>query len=119
MAYKKESNVPVSDSLIGTWELRADVNGITGHVTNHKAGKDTIITFTSNTYESRAKGKLVKSGTYIVKRDTFYLDHTMKNKIIYDNLPNDISTFFEISNNQLSFIIDAYDAHGVTYQRIK
>lgn len=119
VACNKESNIPVSDSLIGTWELRMDINGMTGHVTHHKAGNDTIIKFTSNTYESRAKGKLIKSGTYVVKRDTFSLDHTLKNKIIYDDIPDNISTFFGISDNQLSFIIDAYDAPGVVYERIK
>ena len=119
MACKKESNVPVSDSLRGTWELRDDVNGMTGRVTHHKAGNDTTIKFTSDTYESRAGGKLIKSGTYIVKKDTFHLDHTLKNKIIFDNQQNGISTFFEISDNKLSFIIDAYDAPGLVYERIK
>ncbi len=119
IACKKESNVPVSGSLVGTWELRTDINGMTGHVTQHKAGNDTIIKFTSNTYESSAKGKIIQSGTYSVKKDTFSLDHTLKNKIIFDNQPSALSTFFEISNNQLNFEIDAYDAPGAVYERIK
>lgn len=119
VACKKENNLPVSDSLIGTWELRIDINGMTGYATHHKAGNDTIIKFTSNTYQSSAKGKVIQSGTYIVKKDTFSLDHTLKNKIIFDNQPSALSTFFEISNNQLNFEIDAYDAPGAVYERIK
>jgi hypothetical protein len=118
VACKKESP-PASTSLVGTWELTADINGMTGHVAHHKAGNDTTITFTSSAYESRENGKMIKSGTYIVKRDSFYIYHMMKDRIIFDNISDNIRTFFEISGNQLSFIIDAYDAPGVIYVRIK
>jgi hypothetical protein len=115
-----KKDAPVSDSLAGTWELRIDVNGLSGRATYHKTGNDTLAIFTDNTYAFYQKNNLVKSGTYQIKRDTFSLDHTLKNRIIYDHQDQGtIRNFFDIQNNQLSFFIDAYDAPSVTYQRLK
>ena len=114
-----KKNIPVPDSLQGTWELRIDVNGLSGHATYHKAGNDTLMKFTDNRYESYEKGKLIRSGTYQVKRDTFHIINTIKYRIIYDNNDDMTHQFFDIENNQLSFFLDAYDAPSVIYERIK
>lgn len=114
---KKE--VPVSDSLTGTWELSVDVGGWSG-VHNHKPGNDTLAVFTSGTYSFYQKGTLVKSGNYSTKKDTIYMYGTLGNRIIFDG--QDVGSpheFFEIKNNQLTLFIDAYDAGSTTYRRIK
>lgn len=112
--------LPISDSLTGTWEMHIDVNGMTGKPTYHKPGNDTLIKFTDKTYAYYQKDKLIRSGTYLVKKDTFLIGQTIKNRIIYDNqINNSIAEFIEIKNNQLTFFIDADDAPSVTYQRIK
>ncbi|MBS1530670.1 MAG: hypothetical protein JSU01_10205 [Bacteroidetes bacterium] len=114
---KKESRV--SNSLTGTWELYMDVNGFTGHATYHKAGNDTLAVFTETTYSFFDGSKLVKSGTYYVKKDTSFLFNRLSNRIIFDG--NTVSTreFFDIQNNQLSFWLDANDAGSSTYKRVR
>jgi len=115
-----KKDVPLSDSLTGTWELRIDVNGMTGQPTYHKTGNNTLMKFTADHYEFYQKNKLTQSGTYQIKRDTFLLDHTLKYRIVLDGLDDTgFRNFFEIKNNQLTFLIDAYDAPSVIYQRIK
>lgn len=114
-----KKDLPVSDSLKGTWELWTDINGWTGKPTYHKPGNDTLVTFTETKYQFSAQGKIINSGTYKVKQDTFSLDHTVKNTIVYDNQANDLKVFFAIKDNQLSFFIDAYDAPTTIYRRLK
>ena len=114
-----KKDTPVSDSLTGAWELWTDINGMTGKPTYHKPGNDTLVTFTETKYQFSAQGKIVRSGSYKVKQDTFSLDHTVKNTIVYDNQTNDIKIFFAIKDNQLSFFIDAYDASSTIYRRLK
>jgi hypothetical protein len=114
-----KKDIPVSNSLIGTWELREDINGLSGKPTYHKKGNDSLIVFTPSNYELRENGKTVNSGTYVVKRDSFHVWNTIKDRIIWDNETDTFRTFFEINNNQLSIMIDANDAPSVIYQRIK
>lgn len=115
----KKDVVPLSSSLIGTWELSVDFNGMTGKPTYHKKGNDTTIKFTVSNYQFMIKGNIWRSGTYTVKQDSFSIDHTIKSRIIYDSETGAIRTFYDVSNNQLSFFLDAYDSPSVTYQRIK
>jgi len=114
-----KKDVPLSSSLTATWELSVDFNGMTGKPTYHKKGNDTTIKFTANNYQFLVKGNIWRSGTYTVKQDSFSIDHTIKSRIIYDNETDTFRTFFDISNNQLSFFLDAYDSPSVTYQRIR
>jgi hypothetical protein len=114
---KKE--VPVSDSIVGTWELSIDGGGWTP-VVQHKPGNDTLAVFTSTTYAFYQHNKLIRSGSYMVRKDTSYLYNQLKNRIIYDGQDTAYAReFFDIQNNQLSFFIDAYDAGSTTYRRIK
>ncbi|MGZ3751265.1 MAG: hypothetical protein ACXVB0_07100 [Mucilaginibacter sp.] len=115
----KKDAIPVSASLIGTWELRENISGQTGQPTHYNTGNGNIMKFTATNYEIYSTNSLVKSGTYKVKKDTFSLDHTLRDRIIYDNQDNSIRTFFAIENNQLNLFIDAYDAPSVIYQRVK
>jgi len=118
LALSCKKDVPISDSLTGTWELRQDGGGWSA-IINHKPGNDTLVIFTGTTYSFYNKSKLVRSGPYTVKKDTSYMYGGLKNRIIFDGNTNDIREFFDIQNNKLSLWIDAYDAPTVTYQRIK
>jgi hypothetical protein len=114
----KKDKIPVSDSLTGTWELSVDGGGW-GPIIHHKPGNDTLAVFTATTYAFYDGKQLVKSGTYITKKDTSYLYNQLKNRIIFDGQSDDIHQFYDIGNNQLSFFIDANDAGSTTYRRIK
>jgi len=94
---------------------------MTGKATYHKPGNDTLIKFNpDSTYAFYDHNTITQSGNYTVRKDTFYLDHTLKNRIIFEAQgPGFGDEFFDISNNQLSLFLDAYDAGGVTYRRIK
>lgn len=114
-----KKDVPVSDSLIGTWELSVDVGGWSG-THYHKPGNDTLIKFTDNTYAFYQKGKLIKSGTYVTKMDTSYVYQSQKHRIIFDDEnANYTHEFYDIKDNELSLFIDAYDADIATYRRIE
>ena len=117
----KKSVIPISDSLAGTWELSMDVNGFTGSVTHHKPGNDTLMTLTADgNYAFYDHNKITKSGKYTVQQDTSYLYNALKNRIIFDHEDSGFTReFFDISNNQLSFFLDANDGPGVVYRRIK
>lgn len=116
----KKDKIPVSDSIVGTWELSMDVNGMTGHVTHHKPGNDTLAIFTADgKFSFYNRSTLARSGSYTVKQDTFSLDHTLKNRIVFDGDYADSREFFDISNNLLNMYMDAYDSGGVGYRRIK
>ncbi len=118
----KKDKIPISDSIVGTWELSGDVNGFSGRVTVHTPGNDTLVIFTADgKYSHYDHSTLSVSGTYTVKLDTNSVDHTVKNRIIF-NGNADLREFFEISNNQLSLYLDptqVSDAGGVGYRRIK
>ena len=115
-----KKDVPLSASLTGTWELSLDVSGMTGHVTHHKPGNDTLMRFTADgKYSFYDHNQLTGSGTYTVKQDTYSMDHTLKNRIIFDNVYDNTHEFFDISNNELNLFLDAYDAPGIGYRRVK
>jgi hypothetical protein len=116
----KKDKIPVSSSLAGTWELSLDVNGMTGHVTHHKSGNDTLAIFTTDgKYSFYNRNDLFRSGSYTVKQDTYSMDHTVRSRIIFDNAYDNSHEFFDIQNNLLNMYVDAYDAGGVGYRRIK
>jgi hypothetical protein len=117
----KKDKIPVSNSLAGTWELSMDVNGMTGYVTHHKPGNDTLMTFTADgSYSFYNHKTLTRSGKYTVRQDTSYLYNALKTRIIFDYEDSGFTRqFFDINNNQLSLFLDAYDAGGVVYRRIK
>jgi len=117
----KKDAIPLSNSLAGTWELSIDINGLSGKPTYHKAGNDTLMMFTGDgKYSFYDHDKLTKSGTYIVRLDSSYLYHALKNHIIFNGEDSGFTReFFDINNNQLSFFLDANDGPGVVYRRIK
>jgi hypothetical protein len=119
----KKDKIPVSNSIVGTWELSADINGMTGDVTPHKPGNDTLAIFTTDgKYSYYDRSTLRSSGSYTVKQDTNSMDHAVKNRIIFDGNDTGTPLLFDISNNELSIYIDpseVIDGGGVGYRRIK
>jgi|SRR5579872_1607650 len=119
----KKDKIPVSNSIVGTWELSSDVNGFSGRVTVHKPGNDTLAIFTADgKYSHYDHSILSASGTYTVTLDTNSMDHTVKNRIIFNGNDADAHEFFDISNNELSMYLDpseVSDSGGVSYRRIK
>ncbi len=111
VACKKEVT---SASVTGTWELRMDGGGWTP-VTHYPAGNGRLITFTNTTYEIDSVGKTIGSGTYKIIKDKCLLTQETSDRIIYNNVNDNVKTFIKISNDTLSFIIDAYDASASVY----
>ncbi len=108
------SKEKVTVNLSGNWELRVAYNGLGGS-TNYPAGNGYISRFTFDTYEVDSVGKIISSGTYKIIPDKSYITGKTENRIIYDNNTNDIRTFIQLSNDTLSFFIDAYDAGSSSY----
>lgn len=115
-----QKDLPALTELAGTWELRTDVNGQSGKPTYYAAGNGRIIKFTPTTYEFYEHGKVTRSGSYTIKRDTFHIQNQLGNRIIYDNASEDgVHIFFSIENNKLNLAPDVYDGGAVIYERIQ
>jgi len=118
-AFSCKKEIPVSDSLTGTWELSVDYTGWGGTHT-HKPGNDTTVVFTDAKYTFSAKGTIVRSGAYTTKKDTIHIYNQLGNRIVFDgDDPNYIHEFYTIQNNQLTIFDDANDGGGTTYRRLK
>jgi hypothetical protein len=112
---KKENN-SFEKKLEGTWELSSFTSGLTGKNTSVNAGNGTIYKFTAIQFQKFDNGQLIKSGTFIIKKDTIQLVNRIGNKIIFNNESGGM--FFELDESYLSFFIDAPDGGGTTYKRI-
>lgn len=112
----KKSNSD-SISILGEWELRTTINGLTGIQTNYSSGNSSILKFDKSNFEIYSNGQLVNSGSYIIIKDTNTLTHSLANRIIYNNETNSIKTFVEIDSEELTIYSDANDGPTAIYLR--
>ena len=103
LSCKKDNQVAISDNLVGSWEFRGiacfcapNINTISPSPGNGNI----LYFFENNTYKHFQKTQLVKSGTYEIKKETFF--GTPVNRIIYDSDTTAMKTFFKIENNKLT-----------------
>lgn len=47
------------------------------------------------------------------------LQNKLMDAIVFDNVTDTVTTFIEVSGNQLFLSIDAYDADSAAYERIE
>ena len=113
-------------SIVGIWELRQAQNGMTPLI-NYSSGNGNILQFTDSTYKRYKDGNLTITGHYIIIRDTSVTTETglaispgqFIYRIIFDGDVTSHKTFFEISNNSLTFLSGFFPIDGgssVVYQ---
>ena len=115
LSCKKEK---VSQSLIGTWELRTAYNG-QGGKTDYAAGNGHLLKFTATTYQVYSGGSLLKSGMYTLVKDSSYMLGKIADRIVYDGEQNSVRSFAEIKSTNLTLTVDAYDGPSALYARIE
>lgn len=64
LSFRKESLI--TNSLVGKWELKTEINGMTGKLIEYSPGNGAILVFTKNNYKTISTGKVINSGTYKV-----------------------------------------------------
>ena len=101
-------------SINGTWEIRTSQNGITP-VVHYAPGNDSLLVFTSTTYAVYSKGKVVKSGTYVIVEDNSLPQQpggSPSHRIIYDSNMNVNSVFVQVSGNTLTIVYGDFEVDG-------
>ncbi len=114
---KKQGASPSID-ITGKWELRVVSGGWSGTHTYPK-GNGNIYVLTATRYQIYSGGNLLKQGTYTLTKKTSMLQNKLMDAIVFDNVTDTVTTFIEVSGNQLFLSIDAYDADSAAYERIE
>ena len=104
-------------NLIGKWELRSTLNGLTGARTDHPAGNGSFLKFSEVRYESYFNDQLIKSGSFRIVMDRSAITEEPTQRIIYDNETDAVKSFIRIDGNELTVWIDAYDGPSMVYER--
>jgi hypothetical protein len=113
---KKES---YTNSLIGTWELRASSGSMTPEKI-YLPGNGTRLRFTADSYEIYQDNQFVRGGQYQVVKDgnvsvTVCLQfdsNRFTERIVYDNDVLRPSPYFEIKDDVLTLIAGCYALDG-------
>ncbi|WP_214226454.1 hypothetical protein [Pedobacter sp. B4-66] len=119
IACKKKETEKDMISIIGKWELRTDINGLTGKKTDYPNGNGNIIVFTKSNYQNYSGQKLIKSGTYKIVREISTTTKVLGNRIIYDGETDAVRLFIDIHDGNLNLNIDAVDGPGSIYKGIE
>ena len=128
---KNESKVDNinSNSIAGTWELRQAQRGMIGTI-EYSPGNGDILKFSDSGYENYTNGNLIKSGHYILIRDTSVEAEVglviptgqFTNRIILNSDFTSRKTFIEVLNNKLTFLSGFFPLDGgsdVAYERME
>lgn len=120
--------IDLSNSPVGTWELRQTSAAMNPVVSNYPAGNGNILKFVNGNYEKYLNGQLVSSGRYSIISDPtvgtsvclVFPAGQFSNRIVYDSNNNAPKEFIQILNGKLVFVSGCYaiDAgHRSEYQR--
>ncbi len=112
---KKEA-LPVK--MNGTWELRTEYSGWVGTI-QYLAGNGQTWVFNGSGYAKKDNGLVLESGYFILVKDTMRLTGRIADRLILNDNYNGLPVFVSLSNDRLSFSIDAVDAGGSEYQKIQ
>jgi hypothetical protein len=118
-----------SNSIVGIWELRQAQNGMIPTI-EYSPGNGDILKFSDSTYENYTNGNLIKSGHYILIRDTSVEAEVglviptgrFTNRIIFNSDFASRKTFIEVSNNKLTLLSGFFPLDGGSnqlYEKIK
>jgi hypothetical protein len=113
----KKDDFEPTPSIVGTWELKTGISGMTGKSTDYPSGNGSILKFTDSSFEIYFDHKLVNSGSYKVVSDTSGLTQEKANRIVYND-QKDVRNFFNLKEGKLNMWIDAYDAPSSIFIKI-
>ncbi len=113
----KKEGVNNGQPIVGSWELRTAISGMTGVQTNYAPGNGNTLEFGKITYHTFNASQLVKSGTYKIIKDTSRINQQIFDRIVYDNELNTANSFFKIEGSSMTIWIDGYDAPAIIYER--
>ncbi|NRF40210.1 hypothetical protein [Pedobacter foliorum] len=119
IACKKKEMEKDMISIVGKWELRTVINGLTGQKTDYPNGNGNIIVFTKSNYQNYSGQKLIKSGTYKIVKEISAITNVMGNRIIYDDETDAVRLFIDTHDGNLNLNIDAIDGSGTIYKGIE
>lgn len=110
----------MTTALESRWELRK-VSGMS--TVTYPPGNGNILQFTGSRYQIYQNGALVKSGAYLVIKDTtvntstclIFAPGRFANRIIYDSNYNITRTFEETCNNQLTIVSGCFAYDGGSF----
>lgn len=106
-----------SSSLEGSWELKSEINGTTGNKTEYQTGNGNLIIFSKTDYQIYSNHQLIKSGNFKIVEENSIVTNIKGNRIIFDNEPEQIRTFFKVKDEALELYIDAFDGSASLYTR--
>jgi hypothetical protein len=126
---KNETAKNITNYVIGAWELRQAQNGMTPTI-NYSSGNGNILKFSNSTYEKYTNNNLIKTGYYVIIEDTsvgaevglVIPSGQFNHRIVYDNDFASRKTFFQVSNDKLTFLSGFVPLDGgsdVLYQKIE
>lgn len=119
LLFSCKKDQPLTGELVGEWELRESVNGLTGIKTSHSAGNGTMLKFTSTNYEILEAGSSINKGSYTIRKYVSYITKKEENQIVYDGKTDVIQSYFIVNAHSLTISIDAHDGSVAIYTRVK
>lgn len=114
LSCKKDSS---SAKLIGEWELRSSINGMTGAQTEYPMDNGMALKFSERAYERYLSGKLINSGSYRTIMDSSIITNGLAERIIYDEELDTPKSFVKVEANRMTIWIDGYDAPSLGYEK--
>jgi hypothetical protein len=116
---KQQSNADNSSSPVGTWELRQGQWGMQPTM-SFSAGNGNLLVFSDSLYALYKNGSRVKSGHYILIKDSTVQEETglvisagqFTRRIVYDNDYSAHKIFIEVSHNQLNILSGFFPYDG-------
>ena len=125
---KTEDNLPVDDSIQGTWELRQSYSGMTP-LTDYQSGNGNTVRFDETHFYFYANGQVVRQGTYHVTTDSIVdvnscelkaASSAKPNRIYFSDNPSSFRFSFEIANNRFTTMSGCVPLDGgwQVYKRI-
>ncbi|WP_207423441.1 hypothetical protein [Desertivirga brevis] len=116
-ACKKEA--PISNAMVGEWELAGSVNGMTGRMNKNTSGNGNLLKISRQSYERYDHWNLVESGSYSIRQENSILYNKRLNRIIFNEEFDSPRSFVTIESDQLTIWLDAFDGPSVTYKKLK
>ncbi len=112
-----DEEISGNSSVRGTWELDAKVEGMTGKVNQQSAGNGNILKFTETNFEKYQNGELSEKGTFKIIKDTSILTKKLGDRIIFNDIIDNIKEFINIREDKMVIYIDAYDSPSDIYKK--
>lgn len=115
-ACKKKS---LEKGINGSWELRYVAGGqIAGADPNYRKGNGEIYVFNNQNFEQFSKGKVIRSGTFVMSPESKEINNNHANSSITFSTSTE-KYYTNLSGNKLTIFIGVIAADGVevTYER--